>query len=229
MISFGRLVSIRNSWTDPIHYRISAEATCPHGTKCDSSEWVSPEIIGVHWYHATAGKAGARWVGTADLRGANATVLEIGIAQIWNRLLAEYRYHAMPRALSESPMTTARRGVGDCAAMSNLLAQLLIEQGVPAKVCAGYIAGGLSARVHHWVEATDRDGQPKTLDLSMAMLAPMFFSSKYAEFCFGSKLNQVMKVPTGKSTMIRHNCRSQKLDLQPAIRLHRIRKGTDQP
>lgn len=222
MVSFGRLVSTRNSWTAPVRYWISVEATCPLGAKCESSVWIPPEIVDVHWSHAAASRVSARWVGAAHLRGDSASVLDAGILEVWNGMLDKYRFHYTHRALSQSTTATMRRGVGDCAGISRLFAQLLNEQGVQAKVSAGFLAGGLSARVHHWVEATDRDGGRKTLDISMALLSPMFFSPKYSAFCLGSKLNQVMTVPAVESTMISHPCGSRTYERYPIIRLRRI-------
>jgi hypothetical protein len=121
------------------------------------------------------------------------------IAEVWHSTLERYRYQYTCPQLAIVVQETRRRRVGDCVALSTVLAAELQERGIQARVRSGFVWGGMTGRLHQWVEAIDTDGRWKVLDLSTAIHARDFAMADYAGFGFGSLSNRVIEGQTSVS------------------------------
>lgn len=196
MLFYNRLLRARNGdWLSPATYTAIARAQCPALGACDSHVWpTNPTVPNVDWLETEAAVGCAEWVGRLTLVGKEHALLNPDIAHIWNNLLESYRFQLTPFSLAVDIAATRSRRVGDCTALSAVLADDLRAAGRQAYQRWGYIFGGVHTRWHSWVEVIDDDGEIAYLDPSMARLAPQFFDSKYESFCRGSLINRIVPI-----------------------------------
>jgi hypothetical protein len=155
-----------------------------------------------------------------ERHGIAATVVSKLIVDAWQTTLQAYRFHYTCPELADVVSETMRRKVGDCTALSNMLAAEFREHGLQARVRGGFLWGGMTGSIHCWVEVVDSDGQWKVLDLSMAMLGRLFAMEEYAEFCFGSLSNRVIPVEDSGNTTVSHRCGGEILEIEPSCNVH---------
>lgn len=203
---FRRNIAKNADWVGPLSHHVRFEARCPRGAMCDSDVWSRPDIDGFVWRDSRLARERASWAGEIEQRGAVLTVTSATAAEVWHATLGRYRYHYSCPELAAAIDETRRRGVGDCLGLSLMLAAELQEHGIEARVRGGFLWGGTTGRTHNWVEAADRDGRWKTLDLSMAVLARDFAMGDYGRFCFGSQSNRTIAVGESGNPGVSHPC-----------------------
>lgn len=206
MSYFWRSVLRRGDWLAPIRHQVTFLAACTRGTECDSDSWSYPDVQGITWRDRVLRQGHARWVGEVEQAGTTAIVSSKFIARVWHASLERYRYHYTYPALATVVQETRRRKVGDCTALSAMLAAELCDYGFQARVRSGFLLGGMEGRMHQWVEVADSDGHWKTLDLSMALIGKIFSMKDYIDFCFGSISNRVISAGESGNTTVSHRC-----------------------
>lgn len=206
MLVLRHLLSSRESaWVSPRRYTVKAHAVCPQAPDCPpSAGWALPRLPGVSWSGHQTGAGTATWQGEVTLTGTSSSVRDRGLHEAFQGLADSYRYHATPPLLARQTEATRARGVGECEALSRVLAQDLAAAGWRARLRAGHLLGGARTRRHYWVEVMDRDGEVKVLDPAMAILAERFFSPQYRRFCFGSLLNRMLPLAGEEDFQTRH-------------------------
>ncbi|MBX7269051.1 hypothetical protein KIF24_25500 [Micromonospora sp. Llam7] len=207
MVFFARVLkSFGADWVSRRRYEITGWAECPRAEDCPSRDWVAPALPDVVWEQEQIQPGRAEWRGQVVSSGMHATVRDPRVRDAWNHLLEQYRFHFTPASLSPDMASTLRRRVGDCEALCRVLLRDLLDLGIPTELEPGYIFGGARLRRHAWLRFADSDGQSKVLDPSMALLAEMFFTPEYKEFCFGSSINRVIRRDSGKEAFVTHPC-----------------------
>jgi hypothetical protein len=207
MFSFARaLKSFRADWVSPRRYEIKGTALCPRAENCPSAEWATPALPSVQWQREDARCGRGEWHGQVEMRGSRATVLDPRVRGIWDRLTEQYRFHYTPVDLSDDVASTIRRRVGDCDALSHILLDELTALGIAAEIEPGYIFGGARLGHHSWLRIVDSDGESKTLDPAMALLADIFFTPEYRAFCYGSTVNRTIPLASYKDMFASHSC-----------------------
>lgn len=207
MIFFARVLkSFRADWVSSRTYEVFARAECPLGAACPEPDWVTPRLPVIEWREQETGAGFSAWRGLIELGGGSATVQDPRVRDRWQDLLERFRFHFTPATLALDVARTVERGVGDCDALSRVLMNELLDLGIPAAVEPGYIFGGARLRRHSWLRITDSDGEPKTLDAGMAILARTFFTPEYESFCFGSRLNRVIPLACHEDVFAPHPC-----------------------
>jgi hypothetical protein len=202
---YWRRTLAESGWIGSKRFRFTIEARCPQGPACASTEWLRPEILGARRIETVADRG--RFLVTAEIEQAGrlGTISASEVRDAWRSVIAQYRFHYTYPKLAGSVTATRRRKVGDCVSLSRILAEQLLGLGFQARVSHGYIWSGVAARPHGWVEVVDEDENWKALDISMATLAADFFTPDYANFCFGSLLNRIIRVSDGRSAFV-HSC-----------------------
>lgn len=198
---FWRFFMKRRDWFSPIRHQVKFQAVCPWGAKCESALWGQPDLPGFVWTASRTERGRAWWVGGIERRSTASPMSSELIAEVWHSLLSSYRYQYTCPELAVVVQETRRRKVGDCLAVSMLLAAEFNERAVEARVCTGLILGGVTGRIHAWVEAFD-NGNWKSFDLSTAIHAKDFSLNEYADLCFGSLSNRVLR---GRAEVL-HSC-----------------------
>lgn len=225
MVFFGRLLrSHGRDWTSPFDYQIVAEARCPREADCQDGQWlIAPSIPGVRWMSKESGSGYAVWEGSITLEGRCEPILSPLIARVWDEFLVSYRYQFTPYSLANDVVRTRERKVGDCFALSRVLADELNVARGNAVVVPGYIYGGSRARRHMWVEVLDDDGAMKSLDPSMALLAESYFTEEFRGHCFGSRLNRIIRLESEADFNVNHICSEGAVRTHAALRLKPVR------
>lgn len=190
---FWRAYMGRRNWNALVRHQMAFQAVCPRGAACESNSWSQPEFSGFTWHLVELRKGHAYWAGEIEQRGVAAHVSSKLLTEAWHESLERYQFHYTRPELAVLVQETRRRRVGDCLALSTLLAAELDECGVPAKICTGFLWGRMAGRPHSWVEAVDTDGEWKPLDLSTAVHARDFSIRDYADFGFGSLSNRAVR------------------------------------
>jgi hypothetical protein len=207
MIFFAKaLKSSRSDWVTARRYAITGWAECPRGSGCRSPEWAAPALPDVHWSEVEVNTGRAEWRGVVELSGQSATVQDPRIRHAWDELTRCYRYQFTPERLAFDVAKTAVRKVGDCEALCRILMRDLRGFDISAELQPGYIFGASRLRRHSWLKVFDHDGLPKVLDPSMALLAEMFFTPEYKEFCYGSSLNRMVRLSRHENALAPHPC-----------------------
>ncbi|MBE1582276.1 hypothetical protein ACFPOI_43840 [Nonomuraea angiospora] len=216
MKHLGRIV-VHSDRTRALWFNVVMSATCPQATACESYDWEAPELCGSAWDKRITVAGRAEWHGVITRQGTNATIQDTRIGEVWQYALQRYRYHYTPPKLSIEVSYTSRWNIGDCVGLSLALADHLKDIKRDSHMRVGYLVAGLGAQRHAWVEVVDSDGLTKTLDLSLACLAPRFFTKEYAAFCFGSTLNRALPLAKGELGVVRHHCRGLRIVLRPDL------------
>ncbi|MGY4643755.1 transglutaminase domain-containing protein [Cellulomonas sp. URHB0016] len=210
MLFFNRLLrSYGSDWISPYQYEMTATTLCPRGALCESTGWPDPDIPGATWTDRQAGGGEAQWRGSITMQGRAGEVVSPVVRALWDELLETYGFQFTTSALAAETELTRQRRVGDCAALSKVLALDLRSAGLDAHVRSGYIFGGARTRWHRWVEVVDEDGATKALDSAMAMIADTFFTPQYKAFCFGSRLNRIIPLDDVEQFYVSHECGSE--------------------
>ncbi|MFI7110357.1 hypothetical protein ACIBK9_28890 [Nonomuraea sp. NPDC050227] len=212
----GRIV-VQSDRTRALRFNVAMSATCPQAAACESDDWEAPELCGSAWDKRIIVAGRAEWHGVITRQGTSATIQDTRIGEVWQYVLQRYRYHYTPPKLSLEVSYTFRWNIGDCVGLSLALAGHLKDIKRNAQMRVGYLVAGLGAQRHAWVEVVDNDGLTKTLDPSLACLAPMFFTKEYAAFCFGSTLNRALPLAKGELGAVRHRCRGLDILLRPDL------------
>lgn len=214
---FSLLLKPTDEWLIPRRYAVTVQANCRNGQNCQETHWYPPDIDGVVWHGVSASDGRSSWTGQARVTGHSGIIQSMRIRDLWSGCLQRYRFHyTCPDLALQSEQTRARM-VGDCTALSLVLAEALDRSGYVSRVRYGYLFGGTSARQHSWVQVIDDDGRWKDLDLSMALLADRFYTPSYKDFCFGSSLNRLLRVPAYGNKHAYHVCRGEQFDLEPVV------------
>lgn len=192
-------------WLAPHQLALQVDARCPRGNDCDSDAWAEPAIVGTQWTAVTAGTEQARWVGEVARSGRAAVVKSGAVLDLWRAAMERFRFQYAYDELSD-PDAVRRLGVGSCVGLTVTLADDLTTAGIPSRVRTGLLWGGLAASHHQWLEFLDGDGEWKTLDLSLALLARMFFGPEVEAFCCGSTGAYVIAYEPGAEHTVRHWC-----------------------
>jgi hypothetical protein len=214
LVFFQRVFMKMRDWIAPIRHQIGFLATCPRGARCESDSWPQPDFPGFIWHPVELARGRAYWVGEIEQRGASSHVSSKLLTEAWHSTLDQYRYQYTCPELAVVVNETRRRGVGDCLALSTLLAAELHGQNIPARIHSGFLWGGTTGRAHRWVEAIDTDGGWKVFDLSTALHARYFAMTNYAEFGFGSLSNRVIR----GQTSVQHPCGGTTLQVELDVR-----------
>lgn len=207
MMFFNLLLrSNGRDWVSSTRYEVTSEAVCDNGWGCAGGTWpVVPDLSAVRWGARSICEGVVRWKGEADLSGTRRTVKSPVVRRIWEEFLSSYSFQHVPESLSSDAAATMERSVGDCIALSKVLALKLQESGYLAQCASGYIFGGARASWHTWVHFIDDDGTAKDLDPAMALLSDKFFDNAYKQFCFGSFLNRILPVAQGEQARVNHS------------------------
>jgi len=192
MAFLRRVIMQRDDWGEPIRHKIGFQAACPQGASCESAVWCQPDIPGFTWIASKLEQGRAYWIGEIEQHAVASSVSSDLIAEAWHSALGSYRFHYTCRELALQVQETRRRGVGDCRALSALLAAELQTQGIETRIRNGFLFGGRRGRAHQWIEAIDTDGKWKVLDLSTAIHARDFALADYANIGFGSLSKRVI-------------------------------------
>ncbi len=218
MVFLNRLLRAGDSdWLAARKYDVTVTARCPHGAACAGTAWTRPDVLGVGWASQAVTESSVTWRGHVVLQGTAGPALSAAAAACWDRVTGDYRFQFTPPAVAGDVNLTRGRRVGDCVALSRLLAEDLQRAGVEARVCSGYMFGGLRMRQHQWVTARERGGMLVTLDPSMALLADDFFGPEFREFCRGSHSNRCLQVGTAQDWFVEHWCGGSRTSLEADV------------
>ncbi len=220
MIFFNRLLRSNGSdWVSGFKYAVFAVSECTEGALCSSADWAIPSTSEVRWTTVNRQPGRAEWRGTLVMHGLGAAVVSRTVRTVWDQFMATYGFQFTSIALAADVAQTRFRRRGDCTALSRVLVEDLQEAGYTADLRAGYIFGGERTRWHRWVRVLDDDGSYKHLDPAMAMLADRFFTPEYKAFCFGSRLNRIIRLDDEEQFYVRHQCGTQERKIFVTVRL----------
>ncbi|WP_304450697.1 hypothetical protein [Nocardiopsis sp. YSL2] len=221
MVFFGLVVSPRRDWIVPTEYSITLEAACPSEGDCVSDRWESPQLLGARWHEGKSTTGRVRWTGEITVSGRRDIVHDSQAQEVWAEFVNGNSFHYLFMRREQTPELTRTRRVGDCTALSAALSEKLAGHGLSSRTRDGFLFSGREARIHRWVEFEEDNGDWKPLDPSMAVLAPRFFTTEYAEFCKGSLLNRLVRIAPEDTFHVHHWCAEHRMDLIPAVALRK--------
>lgn len=167
-------------------------AKCPYGTACDGGVWVPPEYEAMTVCELEVSFLGEhRWNISGMLRGRPNQIMSSDILAIWEAS-KEIRFHFIPHHL-EDVFSTRERMVGNCRALSRVLAKDLRNIGIVADVCQGVVWGPFSVHEHAWVDIEDIDGNRKTLDPSVGTMTGIQMQNPTSSYLLGTRASRLIQ------------------------------------